>query len=395
MYKDSQDDYWKSEEIGIVFTTEANQTNHDLYHDKKKVEGIETIANYRNKSVEVIGGREVPINSWRKDIMVTDSEFIELIKSNEINGVSINNGLKVCPVCVDELKNIKGNIFYNRDIENKECMEPLFTSLVPDPANGYGMNIYSYDKFLAKSNDPEGLLSKINVSSKEDEKLSNKFKEMLKGFGESIIGYSNEIDEFEESTETKETETTAPTESETNDLEAEITELKKSVEKQEAEIAELKKSTTIVKEKDSIDDRREEIRKAIIDKEYSDIEYPDVWIVIMTEEAVVIEDYEQNKYFKVDYTVNENDVSIGDFVEVEMQYAPIGEETEEEPEEEVAEETTETSPESQKSRKPKIKVDNEKLETIEMEKSKEKVNHLGMPIKSTKELSKPRNTFNF
>ena len=70
MYKDSQEDVWDSKTIKIVKTTDANQTNHDTYHNKTKIEGIQTIANYRNKSVEMIGGKELPVNSWRKDLMV-------------------------------------------------------------------------------------------------------------------------------------------------------------------------------------------------------------------------------------------------------------------------------------------------------------------------------------
>ncbi len=402
MYKDSQNDYWKSKEINTVYTTEANQTNHDIYHNKRKIDGIQTISNYISKTVENIGGNDVPIGSWRKDIMVSDDEVIELIKSNKILGVSPNNTLMACPVCVDELKNIKGNIFYNRDIENKECMEPIFTSLVDDPANGYGMNIYSYDKFLEKSKTIRG------------GKLSNKFKEMLKGFGESIVNYADEIDKIEnpEETETNEeinetdvtetneeidetdvTEVTTEENNETTETSTdEVAELKKSVEKLTEEVAELKKSE-VVKETDSIDDLRQELRTAIIDKHFSD-EDNDVWTVLMTKESVVVENYAENKYYKVDYTADENNnITVGDLEEVEMQYVPIGTEAEEEEETE-EESSEEKTPESQKSKKPKIRT--QKLESVEMEKQTEtKVNHLNMPIKSTDELNKAKNHFNF
>lgn len=392
MYKDSQGDVWDSKTIGQVFTTEANQTNHDLYHNKNKIEGIQTIANYRNKTVENIGGREVPINSWRKDIMVTDDEVIELIKSNQINGVSPNNTLQTCPVCANELKNIKGNIYYNKDIENKECMNPIFTSLVPEPANGYGMNVYTYDKFLEKTKNPNG------------GKLSNKVKEMLKAFGEAIVSHAEGIEneeeieetELEEQEEEKNVETkdeVAEEETETNS--DDMAELKKSVKELTEEVRELKKSD-VVKETDSIDDRREEIRQAIIDKNYADEEYLDVWITLMAEDCVVIERWDENKYYKVDYTVDEkNNVTVGDLVEVELQYAEVGAETEEEESEETEESET-TEPESQKSKKPKIKLPKEKDETVEMEKQKEpKVNHLGMPVMSTDEIAKAKNSFKF
>lgn len=393
MYKDSQGDIWDSKTIGQVFTTEANQTNHDLYHNKNKIEGIQTIANYRNKTVENIGGRDVPIGSWRKDIMVTDDEVIELIKSNQINGVSPNNALQQCPICVNELKNIKGNIYYNKDIENKECMNPIFTSLVPEPANGYGMNVHTYDKFLEKSKNPKG------------DKLSKEFKDMLKAFGESVVNYAEGIDNEEvEETELEEQqvetqeaveEDIEETEEETKDisLEQEVAELKKSVEKQSQKINELIKSGDIVKEEDSIDDVKADVRNAIIDKDFGDVEYPDVWDVLFADDCMIVKDYDNNNYLKYDYTVaDDGTVSIGDSSEVELQYAP-----KDSPETDTVDDTTDTSAvESQKSRTPRIKPVKEKLENVEMEKQKDKkLNHLDMPIMSTKELAKPRNQFHF
>jgi len=417
MYKDSQDDYWTSEEIGVVFTSEANQTNHDLYHNKSKIESIQTIANYRNKSVEMIGGREVPVNSWRKDLMVTDDEIIELIKSNKINGVSLNTGLEVSSTCAKELKNIEGNIYYNRDIENKECMIPLFTSLVPDPSNGYSMNVYSYDKFLAKSENPEELIEMIKSRSSGGGKLTKfeKFKEMLKSFGESVIDLADETENSEEIEEQKEAEMNKADEEQSSEsitiddiktvveeavkplsdrrdnVESELEDIKKENE----ESPESQKSADVVKEEDSIDDRRDEIRKNIFDKHFSDEEdIYDIWITLMAEDCVVIEVHDEyNKYFKVDYSIDDDKkITIGDLVEVELQYAEKGA-TEEETEEENAEKT---APESQKSKQPRIKVNNEKLESVEMEKQNEpKINHLGIPVRSTKELAKAKNQFNF
>ena len=326
MYKDSQGDVWDKKTIKQLKTTEANQIDHDIYHNKKKINGILTIDNYQNETVENVGGCEVPIGSWRKNYMVSDTKVIELIKNNLINGVSINNTLHQTPVCTKELKNIKGNIFYNSDIENKECMKPIFDSFVKDPANMYGMNVYSYDKFLEKSKVPGG------------NKLTNKLKEMFKSFGESVMNLANEMDDTEQKEEEiKKTEETEIEKVEDNDLELEMVELRKSIEKQSKkidkqskQINELLKSSEVVKKEDSTDD---------------------------TEKKSTEEEKKEEEISKEDDEVT-------------------------------------TAPESQKSKKPKIKPSKEKLETVEMEKGT-KTNHLGMPIKSTKELAKARNQFNF
>jgi hypothetical protein len=173
MYKDSQNDFWDKKTIKQIKTTQGNDIKCDINHNKVLVEGIEVLDTYQNKTVEIVGGREVPIGSLRRDYIVSDDEVIEMIKNNQINGISPNNVLEESLPCVKELKNIKGNIYYNSDIENKECMKPIFDSFVEDPANGYGMNVYSYDKYLEKSRSSGG------------DKLSNKLKEILKGFGES------------------------------------------------------------------------------------------------------------------------------------------------------------------------------------------------------------------
>lgn len=391
MYKDSQDDVWDSKTIKQIKTTQGNQIHCDIDHNKVKIEGIETIDTYQNKTVETIGGRDVPVGSLRRDYMVSDDEVIQMIKNNEINGISPNNILEPSTTCAKELKNIEGNIYYNSDIENKECMIPIFDSFVGEPANGYGLNVYSYDKYLEKSKNPRG------------GKLSNKVKEMLKGFGDSLRGFADEIDNIDESSEVEETEeetvveeTTETKEQSTDgNLEETVSELKKSVEKQEKEIAELKKSGDVVKEEDSIDDVKADVRKAIIEKDFSDVEYPDVWDVLFADDCMIVKDYDNNTYLKYDYSVSDDgSVSIGDSSEVELQYATKGAETETEEETEDTTSTDTTTAESQKSKQPKIKVENEKSDNVEMEKQSDvKVNHLGMPIKSTKDLAK--NQFNF
>jgi uncharacterized coiled-coil protein SlyX len=386
MYKDSQGDVWDSKTIKQIKTTQANNITCDINHDKIPVKGIKAIDTYQTKTIEIIGGKEVPIGSLRRDYIVSDNEVIQMIKNNQINGISPNNVLEPSPVCAKELKNISGDIFYNKDIENKECMVQIYDSFVEEPANNYGLNVYSYDKYLEKSQSSGG------------DKLSNKFKEMLKGFGESIIGYADGMDKIETNEQIEENhvnEVTMEKNNETTDnnkFEQELAELKKSVAKQEEELAELKKSET-VKETESIDDLREKLRIAIIEKHFSDIEEYDIWSVLMTKESIIIENYLENKYYKVDYTVDdENNITIGDLKEVELQYAPIGEVVDDgDNDDESSEETT---PESQKSKQPKVRTP--KLESVEMEKSgDEKLNHLGMPIRSTKEIAQARNQFKF
>ncbi|MDZ4170603.1 MAG: XkdF-like putative serine protease domain-containing protein, partial [Methanobacteriaceae archaeon] len=187
LYKDSQGDTWDTKTIKQVFTSEANQSDHDLFHDKEKVEGVTSISNYISTQDKTIGGRTVPTGSWIKELMITNPEIIEMVKSNEVNGVSPNFRLHENSTCLKELRGIDGNLFFNKDIENKECMKPVYLSLVDEPANEYGLEVFSYDKYLEKTKTP-----KIGGRN-----MANKFKEMLKGFGESIVNYADEMDETE------------------------------------------------------------------------------------------------------------------------------------------------------------------------------------------------------
>lgn len=311
LYKDSQGDTWDSKTIKQVFTSEANQTQHDLYHNKEKVEGVTTISNYISTTDKIIANKTVPSGSWIKELMITDPDIIEMVKSNQINGVSPNFRLHENSVCVKELKNIKGNFFYNSDIQNKECMKPIFLSLVDEPANEYGLEVFSYDKYLSKSKNAIG------------GKNMSKLKEMIK----SILDYVNETEE--EKAELEKAEAPAPAEDEAASEE----EVKEEEEEEPSELE--AKIEELTSKFDELLKRVEALESA---------------------------------------------------------------ETKEEEDEEVVEagsEEEEEEAESQKSKQPQIRVKEEKLDDVELEKqnTKERTNHLGFPIKSTTELAK--NKFNF
>ena len=192
-------------------------------------------------------------------------------------------------------------------------MKPVYLSLVDEPANEYGLEVFSYDKYLEKTKNP-----KIGGRN-----MANKFKEMLKGFGESIVNYADELDEPQESEKIELSKAEEPSESQDE------ASPKKSEEKPEEEGSEIEKEIDELNLK--IDD---------LTKRLEALEKPE------PEEPVKPREKE-----------------------------PV---------------------ESKKSKQPKIKVENEKLDEVELEKqSTDKVNHLGFPIKTTKELAKSRNSFNF
>lgn len=370
LYKDSQGDTWDSKTIKQVYTSEANQTQHDLYHNKEKVDGVTTISNYISTNDKIIANKTVPSGSWIKELMITDPDIIEMVKSNQINGVSPNFRLHENAVCVKELKNIKGNIFYNSDIQNKECMKPIFLSLVDEPANEYGLEVFSYDKYLEKSKNPRD----------GGKMMSNKFKEMLKGFGESIVNYANEMEEPElekaEEEETAEEELTTET--------TETTEENTTA-----------SNENILSEEDSFEVIEKKVESAVQDKYFPEDENGNkiyIGVALTFSDAIVVQDWDNDKYYKVGYSIDGDTVTLGELQEVELKYVV------KDSEEETTEETIEEAPaetESQKSKQPQIRVKEEKLDDVELEKqnTKERTNHLGFPIKSTTELAK--NKFNF
>jgi len=379
MYKDSQGDTWDSKTIKQVFTTEANQSSHDLFHEKQKVEGVTTISNYISSEDKIIAGRTVPAGSWIKELMITDDDIIEMIKSNQLNGVSPNFRLHANATCIKEIQNIEGNLFYNKDIENKECMKPVFLSLVDEPANEYGLEVYSYDKYLEKS----------KKSKNGGKPMVNKVKEMLKSFGESVVNFADNMDESEETEEVEmeKADETTETESTTEETTATETEEESTTE-------------SVLSGEDSFEAIKEKVGNAVQNEYFPEDEnghktYIDVALTFSN--AVVVQDWDNDKYYRTDYTIDGDNVTLGKLKEVKLveNVTDINSTSTES-----TTETTEAAAESQKSKQPKIKmpkikINETKLDDTELEKGNtQRVNHLGFPIKSTKELA-ARNSFNF
>ena len=354
-----------------------------MFHEKQRVEGVTTISNYISTEDKTIAGRTVPSGSWIKELMITDEDIIEMIKSNQLNGVSPNFRLHANATCLKEVQDVKGNLFYNKDIENKECMKPVFLSLVDEPANEYGLEVYSYEKYLEKSKSKNG-----------GKPMVNKFKEMLKSFGESVVNYADGMDESEseetEEVEMEKADETAQTESNTEESTAASTEESTS------------SDGNVLSEENSFEEITDKVRMAVTEKYFTDDEGVKTYvgIALTFSDAVVIQDWDNDKYFKVDYSIDGDTVTLGELQEVEMKYVVKGSE-ETSTEETTTETTTEAAAESQKSKQPqikmsKIRVNEEKLDDTELEKGKEaRTNHLGFPIKTTKELAKSKNVFNF
>lgn len=375
LYKDSQGDTWDPKTIKQVFTSEANQSDHDLFHEKEKVEGVTAISNYISTQDKTIGGRNVPSGSWIKELMITNPDIIEMVKCNEINGVSPNFRLHANSTCLKELEDIEGNLFYNKDIENKECMKPVYLSLVDEPANEFGLEVFSYDKYLEKSKKSDKIGGKM---------MSNKLKEMLKGFGESIVSYANEL---EEPVELNKAADPAPAAD--------------AVPAETPAVEEPKSNENVLSEEDSFEEIENKVKLAIEEKYFPEDEKGNktyIGVSLTFADAVVIQNWDDDKYYKVDYTIDAETVTLGELQEVELKYVVKGTE-EETPAEPAA--TEDVAPEAKKSKQPqikmpKIKINEAKLEDVELEKgTPENVNHLGFPIKSTQELAKSKNSFNF
>jgi hypothetical protein len=234
-YADSDGDYFTKEDIRRMYTNEANTSNHDVEHNIAKEDGVKTIANYISTMPEEIAEQEIPEGSWRKDIIVTDPEIIQKIKDNEITGVSIHGALKGCSQCYPEA----GKSFQE---VNKECVQPVFISLVESPANMVGMNVYSYDTYLTKCVDGNQINNNITKKNNSGENKimtsKSKFGEMLKSFGESVVNYSESLNQKSENNIAKADGDNPTDDKELTDQEKLIEEVKKVIAEEVAKLDE-------------------------------------------------------------------------------------------------------------------------------------------------------------
>lgn len=148
-FKDCRDQLYTEREIKQIATTEANNTNFDIYHNKKLVDGASVIFNYINTTPETLGGVTVPSGSFMKILHVDNDDINQKIKNGKINGVSPTlRANKESEECICNQRLPLGEILYE-DVPNKECFEQVFLSFVESPCNRIPLEHYdSYESYL-------------------------------------------------------------------------------------------------------------------------------------------------------------------------------------------------------------------------------------------------------
>lgn len=330
-HKDCRDQVYTRKEIKQLFTSEANQTNFDIYHNKNKIDGVTVVGNYINEtSPETVGGVSVPSGSMFKILHVLNEAILEELNpdTGSIKGVSISLSAdkksNYCS-CTEHLP--IGEILYS-DVQDKECFIVTWLSFVEKPCNQLPLEVMDYESYIDNMNGEDD-------NMKEEKSMFESIKEV---FSEGIkLGKESAVNNADNNTSTEPNPVNAGTVSaeEIKNIVTEIVKpIKDDLEVLKTEVEDIKSedlessetgvdnSEDVVKEEDSIDDRRSEIRDVIVDKYFlgRDSDY-DIWIDLMADDCVIIRDYSRNKYYKVDYSITVDGITLGELIEVELQYA--------------------------------------------------------------------------
>ena len=190
---DSQGDTLNAEDIKKIFTSFNNQNNFGVYHNGIPLQEVSLLENYITTTDETIGTAVVPRGSWNAVVRVDNPEIQDLLLNNTLRGVSLDN--RIAEPCKN---NLHGIIRY-KDIQDMECVIPLYISFVEGGANGYGLQVMDYPAYIKKSKD-------IIIEDKGDAK--NMAFDLLSGL-KNLIKQAEEGDptSVKEETPTQETKT--------------------------------------------------------------------------------------------------------------------------------------------------------------------------------------------
>lgn len=318
---DCRNQIYTPREIKQIYTTEANSTTHDIYHNKSKISGVTVIGNYWNKYSETVASVEVPGGSWYKILHVTNEAVLVGIDEGLINGVSTTlKADKESKYCTCNQNLPIGEILYS-DVENKECFLTTYLSFVEEGCNNIPLEVYdSYESYLDNKNVN---LMKVDIMDKE-EKENGFLENIRKGFSEGFkLGKESAVNNTAPPSLEPVKEPVSTDEQSTPTLE-QISNLLKDEVPNLVKESLVNNSAEFLKASESDESKEDIIRNLIIDKYYSDEDYPDMWIIETYDDCVVIRDYSEPAYYKVDYSGEGENISISDRVEVELIYSEKG-----------------------------------------------------------------------
>ena len=245
-------------DIKKIFTSYNNQDSFEIHHNNLPLEGVSMLENYINTTDDEIAGTTIPKGSWMATIRVDNDDIKQMLLNGDFRGVSLYN--RVRPKCSAGLS---GNINYS-DIQDAECIIPLFISFVNDPANNIGLHIYDYETYIQKSKDGANKMDLL----KEIKALVTKAESEAEA--PTIVKETEPTEPVEEEptivkeAETKKEEPTVVKESEpTEPVEEEPTIVKEAEAEAEAEPQEKEKQEEEVIQKEADTEEVEEVEEDI------------------------------------------------------------------------------------------------------------------------------------
>ncbi|WP_458454437.1 XkdF-like putative serine protease domain-containing protein [Methanobrevibacter sp.] len=172
---DTDGDVLTKKEIKQLLTKYTHET--DTMHTYIKNEGVEVIENWITETPTIIGGKTVPAGSWLCTSKVTNSELIDSIFENKLNGYSLGS--------VPQEAYTEKYWFINKskkysDFADIENIKPLFISFVDKGANGYTFEVLSYEAYINKNDKTSEDKIMSEKTNLEEEKVSISALEKIK-----------------------------------------------------------------------------------------------------------------------------------------------------------------------------------------------------------------------
>ena len=153
------------EDIKKIFT---NYLTHetDVQHSWVKNFNVYNLENTITETETEIAGQKVPAHSWIASTMVVNPEIKAMIGEKKLNGYSLG---AVGEDGLNENVNFLNKSLRYEELKDKDNLNPIFISLVKNPANGFKWEVYDYDSFLAKGlvENGDNMTNEIDTTSKK------------------------------------------------------------------------------------------------------------------------------------------------------------------------------------------------------------------------------------